>query len=98
MKEIAATLLKNVWQALRYLNSTQEVLLDHKGVKEEKPEQKTGGSKIKRVIACCQMCVRRTTPEEDGGVPHQSLPYAPIEMDPAGHFIFLFLISSFERC
>lgn len=36
-------------------------------------------------------------PGKDSGVPHQSLPYAPIEMDPAGHFIFLFLISSFER-
>lgn len=36
-------------------------------------------------------------PGKDGGVPHQSLPYAPTEMDPAGHFIFLLLISSFER-
>lgn len=36
-------------------------------------------------------------PGKDAGVPHQSLPYAHIEMDPAGHFIFLFLISSFER-
>lgn len=65
--------------------------------------EKKGGSRRRRrglklrELLRAPRCARGGWPGKVKVVPHQSLPYAAREMDPAGHFIFLFLISSFER-
>lgn len=66
-EEIAAALLINIWEPLQYLKFSQEFVLDLDRMKEDallclkNPEQKGRESKIKRIIACSQMCRRRMT-------------------------------------
>lgn len=71
-------------------------------LKKKKEDWKRRSRRMRRGLKLRELlhaprCVQGGWPGKVKVVPHQSLPYASREMDPAGHFIFLFLISSFER-
>lgn len=73
-----------------------EIKRKKKEDRKRRSRRKRRGLKLRELLHAPR-CVRGGWPGKVKVVPHQSLPYASREMDPAGHFIFLFLISSFER-
>ncbi len=86
----------HLWQETFFFFT--EVKLKFLGKKEDRKgsRRKRRGLKLRELLHAPR-CEQGGWPGKVKVVPHQSLPYASGEMDPAGHFIFLFLISSFER-
>ena len=85
---------RDVLSSLTIVSSLRERKEDRKRRSRRKGD---GGLKLRKLLRAPR-CVRGGGwPGKVKVVPHQSLPYAPREMDPTGHFLFLFLISSFQR-
>lgn len=82
--------------SLFFCQNEIEVLWEKKQDRKWRSRRKRRDLKLRELLHAPR-CVQGGWPGKVKVVPHQSLPYACREMDPAGHFIFLFLISSFER-